>query len=353
MFEEFPFEDNMEEEEVKGKKGRGSSFSSSKAESATNIVVRFHKPGDPEFSAVAGAHTEQDANFNPQLFNGDSWLSSECHCLKCEGIRLVEKYCAFHPKERMGVITTSSLISPPLSSNVRRAELPVLVLLDLDNFGFRQFQLMPPRLDKFSSSKLDEKKVALMSNDEIFSQMFMWGFFGSCFTRYHQVWPTEDLLLNLSPPLLSEGERNISVKKADNPPSLSNSIWKKLILQKKLLLTPCSGGRQGADMVLRQVVQAFSSSFDIVVITGDVELMELLQHDQRGKPRKRARSGLSNNDEETESCSSDGEKEIRFICISSKEKKLIPVWAALAHEISSLRRPKEGERRRKRNRRIE
>lgn len=350
MFQEVPFEESNETREMGKIRSNGSSACGSA--SSANTIVRFHKPGDPDFSAVAGATSEVDVAFNPRLFNGDSWLSSDCHCIKCEGIRLIEKSCTLcEPKREISMPPITSLHFSSKSSD----GLPVLILLDLDNFGFRQFQLMPPRLFGHSSSAhTKSEKRCELSNDELFSYIFVWGFFGSCFTRYHKLWPTEDLLLNMDNPLLTKKQENSCEKRSGsldashNSPVIPSSIWKRLVLQKRLLLTPCSGGCQGADGVLRQVVNVFSPSFDIVVVSGDGPLIQLLQEDHRRGSRKRkrtgemSRNGASNPDVflEDKEVGCGRPTQIRFIHIPPKEKKLVPVWNAIAVEVSSLRCPR-------------
>lgn len=353
MFKEEPFEDckNTVEREASSRVLLSSSLQGNQ-----NFTIRFHKPGDPEFSAVSGATSHEETNFDPRLFNGDSWLSSECHCLKCEGARLIARTRALPSS----VPTPASLFHSHSSlSTCMFRHFPVLVLLDLDNFGFRQFQLMPPRLSpSVSMTSKKSPKVLSLSNDDLFASIFLWGFFGSCFTRYHKVWPTEDVLMNLYSTLEKEKESNClltseaKMNSVTNPPPKQSSIWKQLISQKRLLLTPCSGGRQGADTVLRQVVQGFSSTFQIIVVTGDGPLIKTLQEDQGLYSRKRVREEKEKNSQNEEFSATVQERtlrtplvdqHIRFVHIPPKEKKLVPVWQAIAREVVSLRGPKVSE----------
>lgn len=253
--------------------------------SSPSAIVHFHLPGMKDFSVVAGASQEmeeEESKFDPRLFNGDSWLSTECHCLKCEGLRVVQKV---------------RLLRPP----------PILILLDLDNFGFRQFQLCPPRL----------RRSSRLSNEDILSSIFLWGFFGSCFTRYHKVWPTDDLVIRLDEEMEKEDMHGSQIRK--------ESIWRRVAKENRLLLTPCSGRNQGADCVMRDVVNAFSGS-DMIVVTGDAELIHLLKEDRRLR-RKRA---FSHSDMTSSSM-------LGFVNITTQEKKLVPVWQALADQIARMR----------------
>lgn len=247
-------------------------------------TVQFHRPGMPEYSVVAGARYDTAAHFDPRLFNGDSWLSDDCHCLRCEGLRALEKMRA--------------LPTPP-----------VLVLLDLDNFGYRQFQLCPPRLGK----------AARITNDGILSSILLWGFFGSCFTRYYNVWPTDTLLANV--------DSSLNKDDIDGSQNRKESIWFSLSSQSRLLLTPCSGSNQGADCVMRDVVHAFANQ-DMIVMTGDGELVRLLQEERR-LLRKRKSS---------EEDDDDGAAKLLFVDMSRVEKRLVPVWHALASQLCILGR---------------
>eukprot|EP00796_Vickermania_ingenoplastis_P013273 gene13273-9115_t len=291
MFEEVPFEDP---DDVRGEEKICCSKTQKRSSSLVVNTVQFHSPGMKEYSAVAGAGNEVGTNFDPRLFNGDSWLSPVCHCLKCEGLRA---------HLQLQNLTRKSRASTP----------PVILVLDLDNFGYRQFQLCPPRLDK----------KCQISNVELLSTVYVWAFFGSCFTRYHKVWPTDELLSNLDDEFSKEDIQGSQMKQ--------DSIWKSLSSGKRLQLTPCSGSNQGADSVVREVVQAFSSTYDIVVVTGDVELIRLLR-DERRMERKRS------------FCQTSGDSstpfQLLFVNVSSLGKKLVPVWQAIASQVAGLRQPK-------------
>lgn len=239
--------------------------------SSATVAMHFHRPGMPQFSAVAGASGDTSAIFDPRLLNGDSWLSDECHCLNCEGLRVTL-----------------------MLRDLKAPQPPVIVLLDLDNFGYMQFQLCPPRLPKNLSC----------SNADIISNMFVWGFFGSCFTRYHRVWPSLDAITRME----------------DGETEGKDSVWRMLVREKRVMLTPCSGKDQGADGVIETVVDAFSD-YKRVVVTGDVKLIEMMKEKAR-KHRKRLADD------------SPIKSSLSFVNASALNKKLVGVWHSIAMRVN-------------------
>lgn len=285
MFAVVPFENDPVSEDLESLPAVSSSNANKLKE-----TVHFHTPGMAEFSVVAGASHESDSFFDPRLFNGDSWLTSECHCLKCEGLRMVQK------------------IQPLLVRENSLSDKPVVLLLDLDNFGFRQFQLAPPRLPKYTK----------ISNSDIISSVFVWGFFGSCFTRYHKVWPTDELLKNSC---LEE----VAQEKSSN----AKSIWQLLVNQNRVLLTPCSGANQGADSVMKEVAFALSETYNMILVTGDVALIDLLREEHR---LHRKRSSREEDDKNSKT------PNMQFINVLQHNKKLVPTWHAIGREVMHFRK---------------
>ncbi|KPA84708.1 hypothetical protein ABB37_01212 [Leptomonas pyrrhocoris] len=234
--------------------------------------VQFHKPGDEGFSVVAGACDDADARHDSYFMSGDAWLSEECHCIQCETLRVMSRF--------------SELCSKPELS-------PVIVLVDLDNFGFNQFKSIPPYTDA-----------------ELLDNVLVWAFFGSCFTRHHRAWPNAQTVCE---PLPSRAAAPHETTK--------KSIWQILVERNQAFFTPCGGQSQAADSVMRRVIEALHG-VDTIFLTGDAKLINEIYRSRRlrGMKTKRHHEG-----EMTD--------RLTVINVADLEKRFVPVWRALCQRI--------------------
>ncbi|KPI90800.1 hypothetical protein ABL78_0033 [Leptomonas seymouri] len=235
-------------------------------------VVQFHKPGDEGFSVVAGACDDADARHDAHFMSGDAWMSKDCHCIQCETIRVMSRFSELHN-------------DPKLS--------PVIVLMDLDNFGFNQFKSIPPHQD-----------VELLDN------VVVWAFFGSCFTRHHRVWPNAQTVCEPLP------SRAVALQD-----TAKRSVWQLLVERGQLFFTPCGGQKQAADSVMHRVIQALHG-VDTIFLTGDAKLISEIYRSRRLRGMKSRRS---HEDELTD--------RLTVINVTDLDKRFVPVWRALTQRL--------------------
>jgi hypothetical protein len=238
--------------------------------------VMFHKPGDEGFSVVAGACDDADGRHDAHFISGDAWMSSECHCIQCETLRVMTRF--------------SELRADPQLS-------PVIVLLDLDNFGFNQLKSIPPYQDV-----------------ELLDHVVVWAFFGSCFTRYHKAWPNAQTVCQPLPGRAAEASAgDLATKK--------KSIWQILVERNRVFFTPCGGQSQAADNVMHRVIQALHG-IDVVFLTGDGKLINEIYRSRRLLGMKSKRH---HEDELTD--------RLTVINVADMDKRFVPVWRALCQRI--------------------
>lgn len=234
--------------------------------------VRFHQPGEEGFSVVAGACDDADARHDAHFISGDAWMSRECHCTQCETLRVMTRFTELQQEQ-----DTS----------------PVIVLMDLDNFGYNQFKSIPPFQD-----------VELLDN------VVVWAFFGSCFTRQYRAWPTAQ---SVCEPLPGRVVTSSDVKK--------RSIWETLVEKQQVFFTPCGGHNQAADNVMQRVIEALHG-IDTIFLTGDVKLI----HDiYRARRLLGMKSKRHHEDELTD--------RLTVINVADLDKRFVPVWRALCQQI--------------------
>ncbi|AIO01055.1 hypothetical protein LPMP_321700 [Leishmania panamensis] len=237
-------------------------------------IVRFHHPGEEGFSIVAGACDDKDALHDAHFISGDAWMSKSCHCIHCETLRVLSRYsemCA------------------------QRNIFPVIVLVDLDNFGFNQFKSIPPYADV-----------------DVLDHALVWCFFGSCFTRHHHAWPSAQTVCEPLP------NRVVSVNAAG---TTKRSIWEILVEKQQVFFTPCGGQAQAADHVMHRVLQALQG-IETVCLTGDVKFINEIYRSRRLLGVK----ALRHNEEEL--CD-----RLTVINVDDMEKRFVPVWRSLCHRL--------------------
>lgn len=255
MFQETEFDDDDDLADCKATKRRRLEANPSRVEElmeAAASIKRLHRPGDKHFSLVAGStpllaeqQKERGDNFDQKLSSGDQWLTNECRCIQCEVIR----------------VSGQCLTALPADT--------VVVLLDLDNFGFHQFKRKPPRLDlttgerkrikrKVQSSvgggaePLSSSPIAQLSTS-VLGRIFVWAFYGSCFGRHYGCLPHE--ILECAP---------------------KGSIWSSLQSSKRVHFTPCGGHDQAVDEVIVAISAALAHRKHLV-ISKDRHLAETIE----------------------------------------------------------------------------
>lgn len=292
MFVEVDFD--QEDSNPGGDTPRSTSSGSTRNTQNDMVTMRFHQPGDEAFAIVAGAvvDTEEQNAMNERLANGDGWLTTDCHCLRCESLRVLEKMQAFQHLHRV------------------KGGKVILVLVDLDNFGFNQFKSVPPR--------------PADGETNCFAHMFVWCFFGSCFTRYHSFWPSEETVLKPFQPAggqQSQGARCVT----------GDSVWKHLVVNGQVHFTPCGGQSQGADNVIVEVVRNFSQTHPVILVTGDQGLLNFIHAHKRAAGRKARRS-----DETTAEALDFSSQNLDFVNTLVNEKRFIPVWRDLTLKMQQM-----------------
>ncbi|KAK7199768.1 hypothetical protein NESM_000023100 [Novymonas esmeraldas] len=236
--------------------------------------VRFHHPGEEGFSVVAGACDDADARHDAHFVSGDAWMSKNCHCIQCETLRVLTRF-------------TEMRAQPDVS--------PVIVLVDLDNFGFNQFKSIPPYADV-----------------ELLKHVIVWAFFGSCFTRHHRAWPSAESVCEPLPNRIAPASPTVAAKR---------SIWEILVETHQVFFTPCGGQSQAADSVMHRVLQALHG-VETVLLTGDVRLINEVYRNRRLLGMKSRR----HNEE-------DMSDRLTIINVDDLDKRFVPVWRALCHRL--------------------
>lgn len=236
--------------------------------------VRFHRPGEEGFSIVAGACDDKDAHHDAHFMSGDAWMSKDCHCIQCETLRVLSRYSEMRAQPKI---------------------FPVIVIVDLDNFGFNQFKSIPTYADV-----------------ELLDHVLLWSFFGSCFTRHHRAWPSEQTVCERLP------NRAVSVNAAG---TTKRSIWEILVEKQQVFFTPCGGQTQAADNVMLRVVQALQG-IEAVLLTGDVELINEIYRNRRLLGMKSRRH---NEDELSD--------KLTVINVDDMDKRFVPVWRSLCSRL--------------------
>ncbi|KAG8345698.1 hypothetical protein ERJ75_001825700 [Trypanosoma vivax] len=268
-----------------------------------SAVVSLHRPGDDEFSCVAGGSDDFDGAYDARLISGDSWLGGQCHCVRCEVVYASEKIS--HVRKMMR--SDKALLKSVAAVGNKVEESLLVILLDLDNYGFNQFKAIPPP----RSSDADFN---------LLDHLFLWCFFGSCFSRHHGVLPDAEVVCRAFEPSkkhfadgVSPGADGKSVKGRRK-----KSVWQRLVAKKRVHFTPCGGQQQAADGVMMQVAKAMTH-MPLVVVSGDLGLLTLISESRRAVGRKAMREAL-----EYEFAS-----HLEVVNVLEHGRKFAPVWQAL------------------------
>ncbi|GET91499.1 hypothetical protein, conserved [Leishmania tarentolae] len=273
MFQEVAFDDM----EVSGASRDDTHLSAGNAANATEAgkaFVRFHRPGEEGFSVVAGACDDKDARHDAHFVSGDAWMSKDCHCIQCETLRVLTRYSEMRTRPNI---------------------FPVIVLVDLDNFGFNQFKSIPPYTDV-----------------ELLDRMLVWSFFGSCFKRYHRAWPSEQTVCQPLP------NRDTTVHSGG---ATKRSIWEILVEKQQVFFTPCGGQMQAADNVMHRVLRALQG-MDAILLTGDVKLIDEIYRSRRLLGMKSQRHNEAEMSDK-----------LTVINVNDKDKRFVPVWRSLCDRL--------------------
>lgn len=247
MFSEVAFADDDEptlRSSAREKRHRSDADSLRSRESANAVrggVYRFHRPGDADFSPVAA--TSAASRYRESFACGDLWASAVCHCLRCDLVRSMGQLQALRrPSVRSGAVAASSSLLTGVDTSV-----PTLVLLDLDNFGFPQFK----------SRSVPRGSVEA-------ANVFVWAFYGACFSRHFQTTPEE---------FLRRPAATASTGTDDGGPT-NGSLWHTLHTTGRLALTPCGGHSQAVDEAMVAVASALDGAVWTVFVSGDAHLGE-------------------------------------------------------------------------------
>ncbi|KAG5470563.1 hypothetical protein LSCM1_01807 [Leishmania martiniquensis] len=271
MFKEVAFDDTGVSA-IPSENSDHASGGSAAIEEGSKGFVRFHRPGEEGFSIVAGACDDRDARHDSHFVSGDAWMSESCHCTQCETLRVLSRY--------------SEMSAQP-------SAFPVIVLVDLDNFGFNQFKSIPPYADV-----------------ELLNRVLLWCFFGSCFTRHHRAWPNAETVCEPLP------NRALSMNRTG---TAKRSIWEILVEKRQVFFTPCGGQAQAADSVMHRVLQALHG-VKTVLLTGDVKLINEIYRSRRLLGMKSRRQ---NEDDMSD--------RLTVINVDDMDKRFVPVWRSLCH----------------------
>nr|CCC95993.1 unnamed protein product [Trypanosoma congolense IL3000] len=260
------------------------------------VAVRFHQPGELGFACVAGATNGEDSVCNEELVNGDLWVNDQCHCVKCEVLQ--------------ASLEISVLQEKMIGSNSSGSRNPVVILLDLDNYGFNQFRSVPPRREK--ATKFD-----------LLQHVFVWCFFGSCFTRYHGVLPNAETVCKS----FHESNEEYMDRLTRNTKHRGGkeSIWKRLVEDGRVHFTACGGHNQGADSVILQIAYAMIH-MPLIVVSGDKAMLRAITECRRTVGKKSTRQALEN----------DYISKLVVIDVCTHRKKLLPVWKCLETEVCRI-----------------
>lgn len=285
-----------------------------KAPSEQTVTMHFHRPGEVGFCSVAGAGDDSAASLDARTISGDTWVSDECRCARCECLRVMHKLAAAEAAAKRKAKGKSWPI--------------VLLVLDLDNFGFNQFKSVPPGTASAMDSDSDYLDEALTGVNTV-QHLFMWSFFGSCFTRYHHTWPTEE---SVSEPLATSAASGSRSSPPPPPPPVPlhahkarPSIWQRVCREGRVHFTHCSGQSQAADHVMMSVLAAFADR-DVIVLSGDSKLLQEIQASRRRVGNKSRRDNES----------AKVPDHLTLIDVNDDGKRFVPVWKALDHRVKEI-----------------
>jgi hypothetical protein len=274
MFEEEPFSSDDEHQTTKTSMHRRAEKRPREGElPARDVVadarplptvsVAFHRPGDVQFRSHAGSPGVCSSPLDGVAV-GDLWLSKECHCLRCEMLRAQRQ----------------------LSSRSKTATGPgcVVLLWDLDNFGFRDLQRSEPAAPRGSTP--------------LSSRCLLWGFYGACFTRHYRCRPED---LDVQP----------------------ESTLGQLRTHGAVMMTPCGGHKEAVDEVLVAAARAaglLAGSRLTIVVTGDKHLAQFMMET------------LCDNADATDV----GASPLRVIDVNKCDRKIGNVWKTIREMEAAL-----------------
>ncbi|EKF33235.1 hypothetical protein MOQ_002888 [Trypanosoma cruzi marinkellei] len=282
MFAEVEFE-NEDGGVLSSAEKNGSCDSPDKSRDDMTVgVVRMHRPGETGFSCVAGTADDVESIHDARLMNGDSWLGNECHCVRCETVRVSTQLAKLRQRSSKKAM--------------------VVVLLDLDNYGFNQFRSVPTT-------------VPANGGFDLIEHIYVWCFFGSCFSRYHGEFPSAESVCRRIPRAATDPKCKQSVGRRP-------SVWQRLVSEGRCHFTPCGGQRQGADNVILQIAWTMTH-MPVIVLSGDREMLQKVGVNRRlvGKKAKR----------EVAECDSLGTVDI--INVLEHGKRFLPVWRELESKV--------------------
>jgi hypothetical protein len=226
MFTEVGFSDSDIDEPARSRKTHRTEMVTVSEASNELVQVTLHHPSHPQFRHSAGiVEGDEPGPLGPQ------WLSQSCHCLRCD------------------ILRAGQLIQ-------QLPQTPVVVLLDLDNWGFNQLKGAPPKKAQRVGNSRKARQRAKRRNDPLpellLQQTFFWCFFGSYFVQHFGVHP-EEFVFHEAP---------------------KGSIWCRLKDAGRVTFTPCGGHLQAADGVITRIAAAMGHC-PVVVLSGDLALIDL------------------------------------------------------------------------------
>ncbi|EAN80427.1 uncharacterized protein TEOVI_000858600 [Trypanosoma equiperdum] len=258
------------------------------------LVVQLHRPGSEGFSCVAGPADGATRMYDEKLINGDSWVSDECHCVYCEVLKASSSLSKLQGRFKRDLRPTGDRVG---------GRKTVVLLLDLDNYGFNQFKSVPPRRSEGS-------------NINVLDHLFVWSFFSSCFARYHGVLPDAHVVCQRNSG--SEADARHSDVNNLNWGQGKKSVWKHLADEGRLHFTPCGGQQQAADGVIMQIAYAMVH-MPLIVVSGDQGLLRAISERRRVAGRKTSRDIMEN----------ELTSQLEVINVCKHNKKFFPVWRDL------------------------
>lgn len=315
MFVEEEFDDHREprstEAHAQGQRNRVPHGRSTPSFTPTH-TLHFHRPGEEGFCSVAGAGDDTEALLDARTVSGDSWVSDQCRCLRCECLRVLQKLDGLQRKAR-------ATDKGPL----------ILLLLDLDNFGFNQFKSVPPRFSAAAAAGEDEHSGEEKKDDGDEGQLvnplrhlFVWSFFGSCFTRHYKTWPSE---VSVCEELPSSSSANSEAPSAASGAPRRATIWQRLVRMGHVHFTPCAGQSQAADNAMLSIFDVFGER-DVILLTGDKKLLSEIYR------RRRIRGCKSRRDNENDLMSD----RLTLIDVNDGDRRFIPVWRELEKRVEQV-----------------
>ena len=231
-----------------------------------DAVATFHRPGDLHFRFVAGQDDDERGkgrNLQVAVASGDAWVSRDCHCLRCDLLRVSAKIQQL-PR---------SLPSTGHST--------VIVLVDLDNFGFTQFFAPlqptckgPSAVTRRRASRNEKSPERELDVDRV-SNMFFWCFYSSCFARHYKVDPqvlVDRAGESTSSRALDGAELDLDASKFWVRPPLANSVWGHLKSSGRVYFSQCSAHKQAVDGAIVQVFAAVLRVRPVILVSGDRDL---------------------------------------------------------------------------------